>query len=83
MPEIAQPAQYEDCADALAGLPGVVAADVLDRDPRVDRPLLEVVVGPGYVRVPPRVLRAVAAHDLGIRRIAPQGTEGHLAVEVV
>jgi len=83
MPEMVDPQQYRECAEALAALPGVVATDVLDRDPRVGRPLLEVVVGPGYVRVPPRVLRAVAAHDLGIRRVAPQGIEGHLAVKVI
>lgn len=82
MPEMIEPAQLHDAADDLAGLPGVVATDVLDRDPRVQRPLLEITVGPRYERVPPRVLRKIAEHDLGTRSITPR-PEGHFVVEVL
>jgi len=83
MPEMVDVQQYRDVATALRGLPGVVAVDVMERDPRIQRPLVEVVVGPGYERVPPRVLRTIADHDLGVRRTVPQGTGGHFTVEVV
>lgn len=82
MPEMIDPGQLHDAADDLAGLPGVLAADVLDRDPRTQRPLLEVVAGPGYERVPPRVLRKIAEHDLGVRAVTPR-PNGHYVVEVV
>jgi hypothetical protein len=83
MPEMTDPAQYEDFAGDAIGLAGVLAADVLDRDPRVDRPICELTVGPCYIRVPPRVLRRIAEHDLGVRRVQPQDVGGHLTVEVV
>jgi len=83
MPEMVDVQEYEAAAADLRALPGVVAVDVLDRDPRIQRPLVEVVVGPGYERVPPRVLRTIADHDLGVRRTVPQGTGGHFTVEVV
>ena len=83
MPEMVSKTEYDRAAEDLLGLAGVRAADVLDRDPRADRPLLELTVGPGYLRVPPRVLRSIANHDLGVRSIQPQGANGHLIVEVI
>lgn len=82
MAEMADPVQYEAAADELRGLAGVLSADVLNRDPRLGRPLIEVVVGPGYERAPPRVLRMIAEHDLGTRAQIPR-PDGHFVVEVV
>ena len=82
MPEMAQPATYEDFAADVVALPGVQAADVLDRDPRVERPICEVTIGPRYARVPPRVLRAIAKHDLGVYDVTQQ-TGGYYRVVVV
>jgi len=67
MSETVHVEQYHECADDLAGLPGVRVVDVLANDGRLDRPCIEVTVGPGYERVPPRVLRIVAEFDFGTR----------------
>jgi len=67
MAEVVAREQYQRCADALEALPGVRAADVLGNDGRLDRPCIEVVVGPAYERVPPRVHRTIAEHDFGTR----------------
>jgi len=77
MPEMVSPEEYANAADALVELPGVLSADVLDRDPRTERPMLELTVGPGYVRVLSRVLRRIAEHDLGVCDVRPQGVDGH------
>jgi len=82
MPEMVDQTQYEAFADDVEGLPGVVAADVLDRDPRLQRPVVEVTVGPGYQRTPPRVLRSVAAADLGLYSCSPR-PDGYFTVLVV
>jgi hypothetical protein len=82
MPEMVDQSQYEGFAADVRGLSGVLAADVLDRDPRVERPIVEVTVGSGYQRVPPRVLRAVAKHDLGLYSCDPR-PDGHFTVVVV
>ena len=82
MPEMASPDQYRRFADDVGALPGVVAADVLDRDPRLQRPLCEVTVGPKYERVPPRVLRTVADYDLGLHDCSPR-PEGYYTLVVV
>jgi protein involved in temperature-dependent protein secretion len=74
--------QYEDFAGDAIGLAGVLAADVLDRDPRVERPICELTVGGGYQRVPPRVLRAIAKHDLGVYDVTRR-TGGYYRVVVV
>jgi len=82
MPEMVGVSQYEDFAGDVIGLAGVLAADVLDRDPRVGRPICELTVGDGYQRVPPRVLRAIAKHDLGVYDVT-QRTGGYYRVVVV
>jgi len=83
MPEVVAREQYEDCADALRALPGVRAVDVLDDDARLDRPCIEVVVGPGYERTPPRVLRAIAEYDFGVRSVTSRGQPRHFVVVVI
>ena len=67
MPELVNGEQFQRCAEDLIALPGVRAVDVQHDRPDLDRPCIEVVVGPGYERVPPRVLDAVREHDLGLR----------------
>lgn len=67
MPEMVGPAQYDAFADDVVGLPGVVGAEVVARDDALQRPMVELTIGPDYQRVPPRVLRCIAEHDLGVR----------------
>ena len=67
MPEVVPIDQYHNAADALGALSGVRAADVLEQDPRLDRPCIELVIGPAFERVPPRVHRVVAEFDFGTR----------------
>lgn len=52
---------------ALQQVDGVETVDCL-----VDERRLVVVVGPDYNRVPPRVLRPLLDHDLGVEDISPQ-----------
>lgn len=82
MAEMVDVYQYQEFAEDVELLAGVAAADVLDRDPRVNRPLVEVTVGPAYVRVPPRVFRRIAEHDLGVRSVKPR-VDGWFTIEVV
>lgn len=77
------PAAVADCARALSALPGVVAVDTLAADPRVDGPCIEAVLAADCERVPPRVLRCLAAHDRGIHSVDPQGEPAHLVMVVV
>lgn len=60
-------AACESAADAIRALQGVVAVDVVAQDPRFadTRHTIEVVVA-DYERVPPKVLREIANHDLGL-----------------
>lgn len=67
MPEVVAREQFEECAADLEGLTGVRAADIHGTGSRLDRPYIEVTVGPGYERVPPRVSRTIAEHDFGTR----------------
>ena len=85
MPEVVAREQYEECADALRALPGVRAVDVLGDDGRLDRPCIEVVVGPGYERSPARVLRTIAEYDFGTRPdlSGARGQPRHFVVVVV
>lgn len=57
----------EAAADAIRALHGVLAVDVVAQDPRFaeTRHTIEVVVT-DYDRVPPKVLRELAEHDLGL-----------------
>lgn len=57
---------YRDAAGDLIDLTGVLAVNVLEDPAALDRPCIEVVVD-GYERVPPRVHRVIADHDLGTR----------------
>jgi len=66
MPVVAMQ-QYRDCATALEMTQGVAAVDVIDDPPQLDRPSIEVLVGPGYERVPRRVLNVITDHDFGTR----------------
>lgn len=70
-----------EVADALDGLPGVVGTDLPEDDDRTDGPLLEITVGPEYDRVPPRVLRKLGKHDVGIYSSTPRG-EYHTVLAV-
>jgi hypothetical protein len=57
---------YRDCAEDLIDTTGVLAVDVIEDPDALDRPCIEVTVD-GYERVPPRIHRVIAAHDLGSR----------------
>lgn len=64
---------HRAAAESLAALPGVVAVDVIAGDPALGGPVVELAVGPKYQRVPPRVLRTLAEHDLGIHEMDRSG----------
>ena len=77
--EAARRERYQRAARVLAEVTGVEAADVIEHDPRLNRPSIEILVGPEYVRVPPRVLRAIAECDLGLWDSSPKA-EYHVLV---
>lgn len=61
--------EYRTRAAYLQELPTVDDATVIESDDRLDgEPSIEVLVGPGFDRVPPSVLRRLAATDLGTER---------------
>jgi hypothetical protein len=65
-------AHLREVGQKALGVQGVAAVDVIEHDSRTDGPLLELTVGAGYDRVPPRVIRCLADHDCGIRAVTPQ-----------
>jgi len=85
MPEVVALSQYYDAAEVFEQLPGVRAVDVLEDDPALDRPCIELVIGPGYERVPPRVHRTLATFDFGTRPdlSGSQGRSRHWVLVVV
>jgi len=66
------PDHLREVGQKALGVTGVHAVDVVRHDGRLDRPVLELTVGEGYDRVPPRVLRHLAEHDVGVYSIAPR-----------
>jgi len=73
MPEHRSRASLEAAAEHVAMLPGVATTEVIESD-EYARPLVSVVVGKEYERVPPRVLRALTQRDCGIVDVSRQGT---------
>jgi len=73
MTEHTGPAHLSEVGQKCLGLPGVVAADVLEDDSRPGAAVLELTVGPDYDRTPPRVLRTLAENDLGLYSQTPSG----------
>lgn len=73
----------ETAADALRGRSGVAAVDVIEEDPRLDRPAIEIVIEPGYDRVPPHILRALAEQDCGLHDVSPRGAPKHFVIVAV
>ena len=67
MSEVVALSQYYEAAEAFEQLPGVRGIDVISGDGRLDRPCIELTIGPGYERTPPRVHRTVAKFDFGTR----------------
>jgi hypothetical protein len=84
MPEYRPLTDYQECARALDGLPAVEDTTVIEFDERIGAPAIEVLVGPGYERVPPAVGRKRAEYDFGTWDItSEQGSEGRYFVVVV
>jgi len=67
MPEVVALSQYYDAAESFEHLTGVRAVDVIEDDPRLDRPCVELTIGPDYERIPPRVHGVVRDYDFGTR----------------
>lgn len=44
---------------------------------------VEIVCGPDFERVPPRVLRVLADHDCGVRDVSRQGDRDHFFIVAV
>lgn len=83
MTEVRDPADLRDAADVLAALPGVIDPVTVQPDPQLDAFTVEITVGPSYDRVPPRVLRTLAEHDLGIHDVTTRGEPVHHIVHAV
>jgi len=85
MSEVVALSQYYDAAETFEQLPGVRAVDVIDDDPRLDRPCIELVIGPAFERVPPRVHGVIRDHDMGTRPdlSGAQGRPRHWILVVV
>jgi hypothetical protein len=77
------PEDLTDAADDLAALPGVVDVVTITPDARLDAFVVELTVGPGYQRVPPRVLRCLGDHDLGIHDVTTRGDPTHHIVTAI
>lgn len=82
MTEVRNPQDLRDAAAELAALPGVTDP-MVQHDPRRDAHVVELVVGPHSERVPPRVLRTLATHDLGIDDVTTRGNPTHHVVTAV
>lgn len=61
--------ELEQAADAVGRLPGVRAAVACYHD-GLERTVVSITLADGFERVPPRVLRALAREDCGIRSVA-------------
>jgi len=61
--------EHRTAAETLDALPGVVDTQVFapGDHPQLGRSCIEIMVGPDYARVPPRVLGVIRDHDLGLR----------------
>lgn len=61
-------AGYQHISEAPAYQdPDGETVDVISGDGRLNRPCIELTIGPGYERIPPRVHRTVAEFDFGTR----------------
>jgi len=66
------PRQLYVAAEHVGALPCVTTAEV-SQSPEYGRPIVSVVLGPETEVAPPRVLRRLINHDLGVRDVSPQG----------
>jgi hypothetical protein len=84
MPKVVNVQQYHDAAHALNHVTGVRAADVIDRDPELDRPTIKVHLEPGYERVPARVHGVIRDYEFGTRpdHSGVQGQPRHFVLVV-
>lgn len=68
--------EARDLKTDLKALPGVVGVTVSTNNPGVGkRRTVRVTLAEGYIRVPPRVLRALTERDLGVVDVSPQGKQ--------
>jgi len=74
-------AHYREVGQLCLTLPGVEKAEVERHHPRHEGTALILRVGPGYGRVPPRVLRMLADHAMGIAAVSELETY-HLLLAV-
>ena len=66
----------EAARDALVDVPDVESVALLPAGKhRPGTRRVSIVLPPGYDRVPPRVLRCVAEHDLGVADVSRQGEQ--------
>jgi hypothetical protein len=64
----------EDAADACLAIDIVHATTVIHEDARYDgRRTVRLTLAEGVERVPPRVLKRLYDHDLGVADVTPQG----------
>lgn len=83
MTEVRDPQDLRDAATELAALPGVIDPVTVQPDPQLDEFTVEITVGPHSERVPPRALRTLATHDLGIDDVTTRGNPTHHVVTAV
>ncbi|WP_247001061.1 hypothetical protein [Halosolutus gelatinilyticus] len=66
----------------MRGVQIVRAADIQERDPRVNRPAIEVTIGPDVKGVPPAVVRMLGDADLGIPNVTRRPRDHYVVLAV-
>jgi hypothetical protein len=65
--------QVDDCRMALAAEPVVSSVDTIRADDRHGgRTTLDIMLVSDLERVPPRVLRTIQSHDMGVADVTPR-----------
>lgn len=86
MPEHRSREEYADAAIRLSDVPGVIDTTVISNPNLITGEydhVVEVIVGPEYNRVPPRVLRALAESDCGIDDVTTRGNPTHHIITAI
>lgn len=83
MYEFVPTSAYFDACESLEQVDGVLDVNVVLDRPDIDHTCLEVHVPADYGRVPPRILRCIAEHDLGLRPELSSSRPGEQVLVVV
>lgn len=76
-------ARLQRCADTLKPISTVQSTAIRTDNPHVNRPVLEIVVGPDEPAVPPRVLQRLAAAQCGLRGLHTRAQPTYWVLEAI